>query len=184
MEQQKYDINELYARLTIEDEEDGGMVVANEEIQQNKEAFILIGRFLTEKNINFNAMQNVLSSLWRPKEGMEIHDIGDMRYSFVFYHPMDVQKVDDGGPWSFEQGTLVYKQLTGEEDPKEIALNEIDIWVQIYDLPKGFASEVILKSVANYIGVFVSSDPTNLNGTWKLSYRIRVRMDVGKPLKR
>lgn len=95
---------------------------------------------------------------------MEIHDIGDMRYSFVFYHPINVQKVVEGGPWSFEQGMLVYKQIARDEDPKEVMSNEVDIWVQIYDLPKGFVSEAILQSIANYIGGFVKSDPANFNG--------------------
>lgn len=85
------------------------MIVSKEHVQQSKESFVLIGRFLMKKNLNFNAMQTVLSSIWRPKEGMEIHDIGEMRYSFIFYHPLDVQKVVEGGPWSFEQGMLVFK---------------------------------------------------------------------------
>lgn len=76
----------------------------------------------------------------------------DMRYSFVFYHPTDLQKVVEGGPWSFEQGMLVYKQLMENEDPKDILLNEADIWIQVYDIPKGLVSEVILQSIANYIG--------------------------------
>lgn len=184
MDYSQSELNALYAKLTIEAEEEGGVIVGSAESQQTKEPFILIGRFLTEKNVNFNAMQNVLASIWRPKEGMEIHDIGDMRYSFVFYHPMDVQKVIEGGPWAFEQGMLVYKQIAGDEDPKEIALNEVDIWVQIYDLPKGFVSETIFQSIADYIGGFVKSDPANINGVWKLYYRVRARMDVSKPIKR
>lgn len=45
----------------------------------------------------------MLASLWLLKEGVEIHDIGEMRYTIIFYHPMDLHKVLDGGPWSFEQ---------------------------------------------------------------------------------
>ncbi|XP_074356284.1 uncharacterized protein LOC141695984 [Apium graveolens] len=109
-------------------------------------------------------MINVLSSIWRPKEGVKIHDLGDMRYSFVFYHPLDVQKVVEGGPCSFEQGMLVYKQIARVEDPKAVPLNKVDIWVQVYDVPNGFVSESIFQSIANYIGSFVKSDTTNLNG--------------------
>ncbi|XP_074337384.1 uncharacterized protein LOC141674572 [Apium graveolens] len=184
MENQQSNLNELYAKLTIEDEEEGGVIVGQADIAQIKESYVLIGRFLTEKSINFTAMQNVLASIWRPKEGVEIHDLGDMRYSFVFYHPLDVQKFVDGGPWSFEQGMLVFKQITGDEDPKMVLLNEADIWIQVYDIPKGFVSESILQSIANSIGCFVKSDPVNLNGLWKSYYRIRVRVDVSKPLKR
>ncbi|KAL8133146.1 hypothetical protein AgCh_008559 [Apium graveolens] len=76
MEYSKATLNDLYAKLMIEDEEEGGVIIGNSENEQRKDSFVLIGRFLTEKNINFNAMQNMLESLWRPKEGVEIHDIG------------------------------------------------------------------------------------------------------------
>lgn len=58
---------------------------------------MLVGKFLTEKNINYNAMQNVMAGLWRPKEGTEVHEMGGLRYSFVFFHKLDIQKVIDGG---------------------------------------------------------------------------------------
>lgn len=80
-------LEEMYSRLTLDDEEEGGVVVGEEEMVQIRENYVLVGRFLTEKNINFQAMQNVLASLWRTKEGVEIHDLGgrDIRlYSFIY----------------------------------------------------------------------------------------------------
>lgn len=159
-----------------------GVVIGTEEIQANKENFVVVGKFLTEKNINFNAMQNVLASLWRPKEGMEIHDIEGNRFSFVFYHVMDLQKMVEGGPWSFEQNMLVYNTIAGMTDPHTVPLEEVEIWVQLYDIPTGFLSEKILQSVGNYIGKFVKSDPSNLDGRWK-AY-VHVKMNVMKPIKR
>lgn len=103
------------------------MVVGHDEVTKPKDSYVLIGRFLMEKNINFTAMQNVLTSVWRPKEGVKIHDLGGMWYSIVFYHPLDLRKVVEGGHWSFEQGMLVYKQIAGEEDPQVVPLNEADI---------------------------------------------------------
>lgn len=38
------------------------------------------------------------------------------------------------------------------------------IWVQIYDLPIGFNSEHILKSIGNHIGAFLEIDPKNFQG--------------------
>lgn len=63
-------------------------------------------------------MPNVLASLWRPKEGVEIHDIRVQRYSFIFYHKLDLQKVIDGGPWTFEQSTFICQRLQESEDPR------------------------------------------------------------------
>lgn len=91
------DLKSLYARLALEDEEEDGVIVSEGEVQQTRKTYVLVGRFLSDKNINFMAMQNVLASLWRPREGMEVHDIGGHRYSFVFYHKLDLQKVLEGG---------------------------------------------------------------------------------------
>ena len=93
----------------MEDEEEGGVPVGEGEVIEKTPTFVLVVKFLTEKNINFNAMQIVMASLWRPKEGMEIHDLGGSRYSFVFYRIFDLQKVLECGPWSFEQSMLVVR---------------------------------------------------------------------------
>lgn len=77
-------LEDMYANLVIGDEEDDGIVVPNEEVVVSKQTYMLVGRFLTEKTINYNAMQNVLAGLWRPKEGMEVYDMGGFRYSFIF----------------------------------------------------------------------------------------------------
>lgn len=179
-------LEDLYSKLSIEDEDEGGIVVgADEEIvRKSTDEFPLVGRFLTEKNINFNAMQNVLAYLWRPKYGLEVHDLGEQRYAFVFYHILDIRKVLEGGPWSFEHNLLVLQQYSEGDDPLSVALEESDIWIQVYDLPKGFASENVLKSVGNYIGKFVKSDPNNFKSSWKSFLRIRVTLQVCKPLKR
>lgn len=180
----KTSLETLYANLSMEDDDEGGIVVGIEEVQEQKTTFVLVGRFLTDKNINFQAMQNVMASLWRPKEGMEIHDIGGFKYSFVFYHIMDLRKVIEAGPWSFEQNMLVYKQVKEAEDPQLMELNEVEIWVQVHDVPQGFNSENIMKSVGTYIGKYEKSDPTNFDGTWKSYVRIRVILDIQKPLRR
>lgn len=158
-------LEELYSRLTLEEEDAGGIEIADGEIK----TYVLVGRFVTEKNINFGAMQNVMASLWRPREGMEIHDLGGQRYSFVFYHVLDMQ-VLDGGPWTFEQSLSVYHHLKENEDSHLVTLNKTDMWVQVYDLPKELISENIFTSIGNYLGAFFKSDPANIQGGWKLYF--------------
>ncbi|KAK1378771.1 hypothetical protein POM88_025515 [Heracleum sosnowskyi] len=117
---------EMYARLALEEEEEGGICIVEAEIVQPKQSFILVGRFLTERNINFLAMRNVF---WLR--------CGDLKKGLRFM-----------------------------------------IWEV-----RGMLTEKILQSIGNFVGVFVKSDPLNLNGMWKPSIRMRVTMDIGKPLK-
>lgn len=45
-------------------------------------------------------------------------------------------------------------------------------------------TEKVLQSIGNSIGAYVKSDPTNFNQTWKVFTRIRVTLNIDKPLKR
>lgn len=129
-------------------------------------------------------MQNVMATLRRPREGIEVHDIGGMRYSFVFFHKMDLQKVLEGWPWSFEQATLILHQLVDGEDPNTIQLQSVEMWIQVYDIPRGFLSENILRSIGAAIGKFTRMDANMLDGVRKPFVRIRVVLNVEEPLKR
>ncbi|XP_074323435.1 uncharacterized protein LOC141660354 [Apium graveolens] len=184
MESNVMSLEAMYARLAMEEEEGGGEVEGVTENVQQQPTFVLIGRFLTEKNINFQVMKNVLASIWRPREGMDFYDLGGLRYSFIFYHALDLQKVIEGGPWTFEQSLLLYHKLEANEDAHTIQLNKMEIWVQVYDLPVGMISEKLLEGIGNYVGTFVKSDPQNIQGGWRVFYRIRVVMDVNTPIKR
>lgn len=56
MESNQPSLEKLYVRLTIEKEEESGIVVGTTAEPETKESFILVGRFITDKNINFQEM--------------------------------------------------------------------------------------------------------------------------------
>lgn len=56
--------------------------------------------------------------------------------------------------------------------------------MQVYNIPRDFLSENILKTVGTYLGRFIRTDPHTFDGVWKPYARIRVSMRVDKPLKR
>ena len=54
----------------------------------------------------------------------------------------------------------------------------------MYDLPCGFMSEKVAKEIGKFIGVYIEADAKNFNGIWRNFMRIRVAIDVRKPLKK
>ncbi|KAH9717190.1 CCHC-type domain-containing protein [Citrus sinensis] len=182
-------INSDYANMSIEEEEEGGLVVTGDEGEEGGQGkidlrFCLVGRFLTDKVINFAAMKNTMASLWRPGKGVCIKDLSPTLFLFQFFHEIDINRVLESGPWTFDQHILLVKRLEEDEQPQNIPLFSTSFWIQIYNLPIGFMSEKILKDIGNYIGIFLASDENNLMGVWRNYMRIRVSMDVRKPLKR
>lgn len=62
-----------------------------------------------------------------------------------------------------------------------VSLNNIKLCVQIHDMQ---LLEKVIEEVGNQIGTFVSSCPNNFKGIWREYMRVRVSIDISKPLKR
>ena len=87
------------------------------------------------------------------------------------------------GPWTFNQHILILWRLQETNQVDKIPLNQIALWVQIHHLPVGFHSSKISQNISNYVGSFLEADENNFTGTWRTYLRIRLNMDIGKPLK-
>lgn len=62
------------------------------------------------------------------------------------------------------------------DNPRTLSLNKLDIWV--------FMSERVVKEVGQYIGCFVESDPKKITGVWRDYLKVRITVNIEKPLKR
>lgn len=173
------------ANLDIANEEDEELIF-DEEIEEtgNKFELCLVGLFLTKKNINLRVMKSKLTDIWRPAMGINIKMLKSGIFLFQFYHRDDMKWVMSNGPWTFDHAMLVTNVIQLGEDPTKITLNEVEFWIQIYDLPSGYMYEPVGKQLGNFFGRFVLYDPSNNSSIWREYMRIKISLDVRKPLKR
>lgn len=150
----------------------------------DKYELCLVERFLTEKSINTRVMKVKIADVWKPTMGINIKEIGSGIYLFQFFHKEDKQWVLNGGPWNFDNVMLLLEEIAPGEEPLNVPLWCLNIWIQIYDLPNGFMSEVVGQQLGNSFGSFVAYDPKNNISIWRDCMRIKIRLDVRKPLKR
>lgn len=57
----------------------------------------LVGRFISNKSINFVAMQTLFSEVWKPMAGVHIKEVVGERFLLQFFHFVDVNRVLKGG---------------------------------------------------------------------------------------
>ncbi|KAL8135911.1 hypothetical protein AgCh_010507 [Apium graveolens] len=178
-------LDALLEELDISNEENEELVF-DEEIDEhvNKFELCLVGRFLTEKNINVRAIRSKMADIWRPAAGINIKSLTTGMFLFQFYHKDDMQWVMNNGSWSFGNALLVTRGIPDGEDPTNVPLNKVDFWIQIYDLPSCFMSEAIGKQLGNFFSSFVMYDPNNNTSIWREYMRIKIKVDVRLPLKR
>ncbi|KAJ8767776.1 hypothetical protein K2173_020716 [Erythroxylum novogranatense] len=182
-------VQEMYQRLNLEEEERvleyAAAPATGEQNQPNKIwQHCVVGRLLTEKSINFMVFKQVMASVWRPVKGLLVKELGNNVFVFQFFHHLDVERVLNDGPWNYQQNPLLLHVLQPHENPRQIELVKLVLWVQLHNVPHGFVSEKVAGDVGKYIGEFIESDPRNYSPIWRDFMRIRVAIDIRKPLKR
>ncbi|KAL9411498.1 hypothetical protein AB3S75_045157 [Citrus x aurantiifolia] len=85
-----------YERMAIEEEEESGLIVEGDDVEEGGETkidfrYCLVGRFLTDKVINFSAMKNTMASLWHPGKGVYIKDLSSTLLLFQFFHEIVIE---------------------------------------------------------------------------------------------
>ncbi|PPD83284.1 hypothetical protein GOBAR_DD19782 [Gossypium barbadense] len=70
------------------------------------------------------------------------------------------------------------------EDPLKIPLVHVPFWVQIHEVPLGLFSRSLAMLLGNFIGVFLEYDASNLRKENRNFMRVRVQIDVRKPIRR
>lgn len=75
-------------------------------------------------------------------------------------------------------------KLKRGENQLKIPLVFVPFWVQIHDVPVGLFSESLVMQLGNFIAVFLEYDGSNLGKENSNYMRIRVHIDVRKPLRR
>lgn len=108
----------------------------------------LVGRVLTTKPLNLDAVRRTLQQVWSLKDGVVIRALGVNLFLFQFFHWKDCEKVLNGRPWSFENKLIVLQEVEKGKQPGDIVLNYSPFWVRMYDLPFGYRSDDKVRTIA------------------------------------
>lgn len=150
----------------------------------SEEVFTLVGTVLTEKTIKFNFIKETLATIWRPGRGMVAKEISPNLFVFYFFHAKDVKRVLEDGPWSYDQNLLILQRLGRNESPFEATLDRADFWIQIHKIPQPLTNVKMAELIGASLGRFIKADVSHFDGTWNAFIRIRVSIEIHKPLKK
>lgn len=115
---------------------------------------------------------------------MTISNISDKRILFRFFCEVDLKRVCDGIPWTFNRHLIIFHKMKQGEDPLQVPLIYSIFWVQIHNLPLGYMSKGMTRQFSNFIGTFLEYDAYLITRGVSKFMRIQVRIDVRLLLKR
>ncbi|KAK9948196.1 hypothetical protein M0R45_003783 [Rubus argutus] len=124
-----------------------------------------------------------LKPLWKD-EGLRVGGLGGGKIIFEVSYVEIKQMVLDGCPWNFDKFLLLIADANGKGQPEKIPMIFENFWVRIHGLDPEDLTKEIGEKIGDALGVYKQTC-LGEDGVCQAKYlRIRVGLDVCKPLRR
>ncbi|XP_050229355.1 uncharacterized protein LOC126678502 [Mercurialis annua] len=181
------DLPALCQSLSLSDEEDVvvcDLGAAAREVGEKKIATSLFGKVLSTKRVSRDGFISTIKYVWKTKDPLVIETVGSNLFIFHFGSEADRRRVLMGGPWNYQEYLLVLEAPTGIGDITEAKFNLVPFWIQIHQLPLMCLNKEAGLSLGKQIGEVEEVDHGASGDCLGKYIRVRVKVDVTKPLKR
>ena len=150
-------IEDLSSRFLLTEEEEHGA-----DVPQKKEATIvrLAAKFFTKRVVNAEAVSRTFKPLWKPIGETKFRDIDVNILLFEFDNAMDLERVLEFEPWSYDKSIAVFQRAMDVESAPLLAFNSITFWVQLHNVLDQCLTQATGEAMGNTIGSIVQvADP-------------------------
>jgi hypothetical protein len=179
-------MNSLHGSTTLSEGEQLGIEVEDCEIAEAEKQGnnCLIGKIWAGKRVNKEGFISVFKRIWRTEKEVFFKEIQPNVWMFEFSLEADKLKVLEGRPWSFDRFILALTDFNGSIPSSQWNFSTSPFWIQIHDLPLICMTKAIGSKIGNSLGVLETVDIAGEGVEWGSVMRIRVVIDIQKPLER
>ena len=172
------DLSSRWKKLTLSELEENRIALRAD---RKKRDFVLVGKFFTRRILNVEAIAKTFRPLWRTKGGFNVTVGCENILLFAFELEVDVERVFQGEPWTFDRHLVVFEKFDGYSPIHTLGFKTTAFWVQIHNLPFPLQTVDTAFSIGESIGhVITPKDRGEMLGANFM--RVRVVVDVFKPL--
>ncbi|TXG56336.1 hypothetical protein EZV62_017649 [Acer yangbiense] len=143
----------------------------------------LVGKVLSSRRVNREAFKSVIEQLWSPFGTVDIEVVGENIFMFYFNNPIDQDRIWNRGPWHFDRSLIVLEKPEGTGHISQFSFSRAKFWVQIHDIPIICMNRRMARWLAEQIGEVIDI-PTESRDCWGKFLKVKVSIDISRPLKR
>lgn len=144
---------------------------------------ILIGRLVSEKPVNKNTVKSMIIKAWNAQDRLSIAEVSDSCFQFCFETVDMCERIYRGRLWLILGMLLIVERWSSLCTVGEVDLFRSPYWIQLHDLPlEGFSVKNVMRLGKSFGEVVVFEDPMSNGRMLRNFVRIKVMVDVNKPL--
>ncbi|KAL5763354.1 hypothetical protein ACOSP7_019618 [Xanthoceras sorbifolium] len=153
-------------------------------VGDKKLGLCLVGKVITNKQVNREAFQGIILKIWRTTQDFDIEVLKENTFIFHFRNQLDHKRVLAGGPWSFDRWLFVLEEPSGAGHLTGMKFNEVEFWIQVHNIPIVCMNREIGSFIGKQIRVLREIDLGATGDCLGKYLRVRVRINIMKLLRR
>ncbi|CAL1394534.1 unnamed protein product [Linum trigynum] len=170
------------------EEETQGVTVEKADLNngadETMEELGLIEKLMSHKDPNITVLTKVMGQAWNTKKAFEMHWVEEKIYTVQFKCFGDTKRVLYGGTSHFDHQPFMIRTIDRDKKkPAELEFQQLEIWVRVKKIARSIRTTTMAEKIGNLMGIFLIFDEYR-SGVWRTSMRLRVKIDVSKPLQR
>ncbi|RYR34021.1 hypothetical protein Ahy_A10g048734 [Arachis hypogaea] len=147
------------------------------ELEYKKECLNVVGKIISDKEINFKTCKNALLGMWKNPQGVAVTDLGSKKMLFSFKDRRRGLQIMQNGPWNIREN------MREGESMFEVDHDFMEFWIQIHGIPHDFMDKETSILIGEMLGVLPEAEDPKMDGGLRRPYlRIRISIDITKAL--
>ncbi|BFG20610.1 hypothetical protein CerSpe_068840 [Prunus speciosa] len=177
-------ITSLEKALILTEDENDAIQVEQHDIDDVGERLkmSLVGKVFTTNGFNREAFKQTMLKIWNTAREVVVKDLGENLFLFIFATEGDRWKVLRSGPWNFDKALVLLEVPDDRVAPSKMHLKYADFWIQIHNVPLCCMTTNMGRQIGNSLGRCLDVLEGMEGGCLGRFLRIRVCLDVSKPL--
>ena len=110
--------------------------------------------------------------------------MGSNLFQFKFQSEYELDRILQGGPWSFDNQLLMLKRWKAGMSSKNVVLEHASMWIQIWGVPFDMMASKVAMEIGNKMGVVEDVERWRRSKEQNLFLRVRVALPISKPIRR
>ncbi|PPR85315.1 hypothetical protein GOBAR_AA35374 [Gossypium barbadense] len=178
------EINVLLGKLKFSEEESVQIMSTND--GKNVKGFEswAVGKIMATEHPNREAMYRVFKSLWYTKEEVDFVALKEGAVIVKFGCLEDRSRILKLMPWLFDKCLFSMVPFVKGKNIASYEFGLSPFWLRVYNIPIELMDRQLVVAVGNAIGELVAIDWKDRNGAWTEFMRLKVKIDISKPLRR
>ena len=141
-------------------------------------------KVLSERLASVEGLKQSLGPIWCPIRGIKCSRRGENIFLITLLQQSGKKKALDCGPWMFNNDLVVVEEYDPDKSVEEYLFNSVPIWIRVLKLPLGKMNKATGEMIGEKVGVWLEADVGEDDLASGEFLRIKVRIDINKPLMR